>query len=62
MVDFIGNLIMILIFILLDFFERCEYLKYIEIIIYLKKLIDFKLLYLVLRLIFGLLREVIVML
>lgn len=38
MVDFIGNLIMILIFILLDFFERFEYLKYIEIIIYKKKI------------------------
>lgn len=58
MVDFIGNLIMILIFILLDFFERFEYLK----LLFIKKLIDFKLLYLILRLIFGLLREVIVML
>lgn len=36
MADFIGNLIMILIFTLSDFFERLEYLKHTEIIIYQK--------------------------
>lgn len=36
MADFIGNLIMILIFTLSDFFERLEYLKHTETIIYKK--------------------------
>lgn len=62
MADFIGNLIMILIFTLSDFFERLEYLKHTETIIYKKKSIDFKPLYLILRLTFGLLREATVML
>lgn len=38
MADFIGNLIMILIFTLSDFFERLEYLKHTETIIYKKKI------------------------
>lgn len=63
MADFIGNLIMILIFTLSDFFERLEYLKHTETIIYKKKKsIDFKPLYLILRIKFGLLREATVML